>query len=516
MNKPLKLLTSLIAVCILSALILSSCTQDASPFPRSTPEEQGMDSQKLLALLEFIEKGRYNLHSLLILRNGALVLEVYYPPFRAQDKHMLFSTTKSFVSSLVGIALSEGKFQSVDQPILDFFQDTPIQNFDEAKQEIHLHDLLNMASGLTSDDGAMGESTDWAQFTLDQPMYTDPGTEFDYNSGNSHLLSAIIQKTTGMITSDYARKKLFEPLGIQDVYWAPDPAGVSQGGVGLMLTPRDMAKFGLLYLNQGIWNGRQVVPKEWIEATFQRNENEYAYQWWQTENGFSTLGYGGQYIYIFPSSGVVAAWTEADPIMTALGSIEIVEDAITQSVYSDDPLPKSDASQLLADRVKAISNPPSQAIPEPPPMAATIAGKTLRLEENTLGWQTARLDFEGDQAWLTVTTKAIPEERRFAIGLDGLYRLTAQKQVTDIGIPEPEQRNFLNPYEFNFLLGMPIDGDVAMKGEWTTDDTFIITIQDLRDYDQDWIIIKFNPPAGTITWNSFMDQFYLHMKGSLE
>ncbi len=248
-----------------------------------------MDSQKLLDFLEFIESS-YNLHSLLILRNGTLVLEVYYPPFTSQDKHMLFSVTKSFVSSLVGIAVSEGKIQGVEQPVLDYFQDLPIQNLDEAKQNIRILDLLNMTSGLTSDDEVMGESQDWAQFTLDQPMYTEFGREFDYNSGNSHLLSAIIQKTAGQTTFDFAREKLFEPLCIQDVYWAADPSGVTQGGVGLMLTPRDMAKFGLLYLNQGNWEGKQVVPADWIEASFQPNELEYAYQWWQSENARVALG----------------------------------------------------------------------------------------------------------------------------------------------------------------------------------------------------------------------------------
>lgn len=503
-------------ICLLITLCLAACSQNAGGFPRSSPEKQGMDSQALLELLKYIEGAHINLHSLLVLRNGTLVLEVYYPPFRAEDKHMLFSTTKSFVSSLVGIALSEGKFQSVDQPVLEFFQDTPIENLDEAKQKIKIVDLLNMTSGLASDDETMGESADWAQFTLNQPMYTAPGTEMDYNSGNSHLLSAIIQKTTGMTTFEYAREKLFDPLGIRDVYWAADPSGITQGGVGLMLTPCDMAKFGMLYLNQGAWKGKQVVPNEWVEASFQSNENGYAYQWWQSEYGYAALGYGGQVIHLIPSRNLILVFTAAIQIQTAIDLVDFFDTCVIESAISTESLSQNDSSQLLTEKVKTISNPPAQAVPELPAMAATIAGKTLRLEENSLGWQTVRLDFEGDQAWLSVTTTAIPEERKFAVGLDGLYRLTAQMKVEEIGIAEPEQRNFLNPYEFNFLLGMPVDGDVAMQGAWTSADTFTITVQDLRDFDRDVIFIKFDPPNGRVTWLSVMDNFYKKLNGSLE
>ncbi len=168
---------------------------------------------------------------------------------------------------------------------------------------------------------------------------------------------------------------------------------------------------------------------------------------------------------------------------------------------------------MLAEKVNAIANPPAQPVPEPPAMAASIDGKLLRLDENPLGWQTARLDFEGDQATLTVSTTSIPDERQFDVGLDGLYRLTDQKLVETIGIPKPYQRNFLNPYEFNFLLGMPVDGAVAMKGEWTAEDIFIITVQDTRDFDRERLSFKFKPPVVTVTWNSEIDGFYLPLKG---
>lgn len=318
-----------------------------------------------------------------------------------------------------------------------------------------------------------------------------------------------------MTTFEYAQEKLFGPLGIKNVFWDADPSGVTQGGIGLMLTPRDMAKLGVLYLNQGKWHGKQVVPASWIEASTQRNANEYAYQWWQNENGFTALGHAGQFIFMIPAQDIVMVTTAALPGTTFLDPLYFV-DMILLAVKSDEPLPQSAAEQELAERIEEIANPLAKEVPEFPQMAASIEGKTLILDENPGGWKTARLDFEGDQAWLTVTTDADPEERKFAIGLDGIYRKTEQKALINPGIAENEKRTFLNPYELNFLLGMPIDGAVAMKGEWTFKDEFTLTVQDLRDYDREMLSFRFTSPDVLIFWRSHMDGSILSVRGKIE
>lgn len=524
MRKISHTINKILSICLLILIFLPGCSQvrelinpaSAAPFPRSTPEEQGMDSQVLLEMLNFLEKGKYNIHSILVLRNGNLVLEVYFPPFGPQDKHMLFSATKSFVSALVGIAIHEGKIGSVDQLMLDTFQDDKIKNLDERKQNIRILDLLNMTSGLLADDMAMGESADWAQFTLDQPMDFEPGAYMDYNSGNSQLLAEIVERATGKPAAQYAQEMLFEPLGIKDVYWQNDPSGATEGGVGLMLAPRDMAKFGLLYLNQGQWEGNQIVPAEWITASTQKNENAYAYQWWQVGDSYVAEGWGGQYIFVNPQQGLVLVFTSALPINSMFLGEFLADQMISQAVKSEQPLPESPASKELEEKVKAIANPVVKELPELPTMAEAVNGETLHLDDNPLGWQTARLDFEGDHAWLTVTTAASPGEQKFAIGLDGVYRMTELAKVEEMSLPEPEQRNFLNPYEFNFLLGMPVDGAVAMKGDWTREDWFTLTVQDTRDFDREIIKFYYSPPVGQIEWLSEMDQIYMRLSGKFE
>ncbi len=209
----------------------------------STPEEQGMGSAALAKLVDY--GATHELESMLIVRHGAIVAEAYYAPFRAGVKHRMNSATKSVIGTLVAIALKEGCLSSTDQRAVDFFADRTIANLDDRKRAITIQNLLDMTSGLSwtepLGDGrpqsmiAMERSADWTQFVLDQPMTAGPGTTFNYSSGNPHLLSAILTKATGESALDYARERLFGPLGISDVFWRQDPQGLSIGGFGLFL-----------------------------------------------------------------------------------------------------------------------------------------------------------------------------------------------------------------------------------------------------------------------------------------
>ena len=222
-----------------------------------------MSSERLARLVEF---GASNdIDSVLVTRHGRIVLEASYAPFRAGLKHRFYSATKSVTSTLIGMALADGRLDSTDHKVVDFFADRTIANLDDAKKAITVQHLLDMTSGLAWQEGvnggaesyiAMARSPDWQQFILDRPMATPPGSRFYYNTGNSHLLSAILGKVTGRSTLDYARERLFGPLGIDDVLWRVDPQGVSNGGNDLYLQPRDMAKIGYLWLRGGAVGGQ--------------------------------------------------------------------------------------------------------------------------------------------------------------------------------------------------------------------------------------------------------------------
>ncbi len=202
----------------------------------STPEAQGMDSEVLARAFDYIRQNRIPIHSLLIVRNGYVVLDAYFYPFQEGQVHDGASMTKSITSTLIAIAIGEHKLSSVRQPTLSVFPGRNVANRDERKDRMTVEDLLTMTSGLDChvDHGEitlreMMQSKDWVQFMLDRPMVAEPGSKFEYCSGGMHLLSGIVSETTGSSELEFARRELFQPLGIEDVIWPSDPQGVSTG-----------------------------------------------------------------------------------------------------------------------------------------------------------------------------------------------------------------------------------------------------------------------------------------------
>jgi CubicO group peptidase (beta-lactamase class C family) len=287
----------------------------------SSPEEQGMDSEKLTRMLDAIQEQKLGLHGLLVIRNGYIVSETYFGSFQQDTRHDLYSVTKSFVSTLIGIALDKGYIDSTDQRVVDFFPGETFASLDEQKQAMTLEDVLTMRTGLDWDEGDTAYrdlyiSPDWVQHMLDMPMVAPPGSQFNYCSGCSHLLSAILQQTTGMNPRDFADKNLFKPLGIDNLRWESNPAGIPIGGWGLQLTPREMAKLGYLFLHNGLWDGQQIVSAQWVEnATRSHTGTDgdlgYGYQWWTAPSlgAYTALGLYGQTIMVIPGSELVIVTT---------------------------------------------------------------------------------------------------------------------------------------------------------------------------------------------------------------
>ena len=282
------------------------------------PEELGMDGSQLSELSEYIDENDVEIHSVLVIKDGYLVAEYYFNDFDKDIPHIQYSVTKSFVSALVGIALEEGYIESLDQTLEDFFPEYSYK--DEITKEISLKNILTMRTGLgwsESNPGYSGlmNADDAVAYMVNLPMIAKPGEQFAYCSGCSFLLSAIVAETTGMNTADYAQKKLFDPLGIDQPAWETVANGISNGGWGLFLTPREMAKFGFLYLNEGYWDGEQIIPAEWVQASSGPGLKadqyaDYGYQWWISSEGYySAQGLYGQAIFVIPENDMVVVMT---------------------------------------------------------------------------------------------------------------------------------------------------------------------------------------------------------------
>ncbi|HMN29243.1 MAG TPA: serine hydrolase, partial [Caldilineaceae bacterium] len=370
----------------------------------STPEEQGIDAAKLAAGLLAIRQQGMNLHSVLIVRNGVVVLDAAFYPYDGKAVHDVASVTKSIMTTLIGIAADQGKL-TLDDPLLSFFPDRTIANRDARKERITVRHLASMTSGLdctaANDEQTLQEmqqSPDYVQFTLDRKMISEPGQHFVYCSPGMHLLSAILQQATGMAALAFAQQNLFQPLGIEDVIWPSDAQGYNHGWGDLHLHPRDMAKIGYLWLNHGEWAGKQIVSRAWVDNSVKTQiktggDDDYGYGWWIVgdEGEYAAIGRGGQRIQVWPAINTIL-------VMTGGGiDIDDIEPLLSPAfVDMNKPLPANPAgvAQLEA-AINAVAQPPAPKPVAPlPAIAKQITGKTYVFEPNPLDIEQLSVSFD--------------------------------------------------------------------------------------------------------------------------
>ena len=302
------------------------------------PDAMGLRAETL-GEMETLLRSRYrHVNGVLVVRRGYVVFEWYRPGYDARDTHNVASVTKSVMSALVGIAIEAGYVRSVDQKILEFFPEYVTGAGDTQKRTLTLKHLLSMTAPIAWTTGAWGyeplnrlrRQRDWVTYILDLLGREGQLGRFQYSSVCPHLISAILSRTTGRCAREFANERLFRPLGMaeipdhdmmsfqrDDVFgknvtgWIKDPGGITTGGWGLTITPRDMARFGFLYLNHGTWDNTPVIPEAWIDESTTQNANGYGYYWWLRGEGstfsYSAAGSGGNLICCVPGKDLVVA-----------------------------------------------------------------------------------------------------------------------------------------------------------------------------------------------------------------
>ncbi|HMN58995.1 MAG TPA: serine hydrolase [Anaerolinea sp.] len=437
--------------CLLLMLLVSGCAPVKSvmasvPEPaawptagwqRSTPEAQGMDSTLLASMLEDLAANHTNLYSVQVVRNGMVVAEAYMHPYTGDTRVHVQSITKSVIGMLAGRAIALGLLKGEDESLASFFPGRVFANDSPEKQSIRLSHLLSMTSGLdcqefTTTGPKMEQSSGWVQFMLDLPVTSKPGTKFNYCNGNAHLLSAILEKVTGMTAREFANRELFAPLGIPAVDaadWGADPKGYSIGGYGLHLTPADLAKLALLSLQDGRWEGRQLLPAGWVGKSTTRwidkgDGSGYGYMWtvYPKLGRYAALGLGGQQIHVYPAKNLIVVVTAGLPAYTEAPEVEkMLAEYILPAVKSDRTLAENpEGVARLQAAVEQAAN-PIRPMGDLPTVALDISGSTYTFDENPYGWQTLQLVFAqgADAARL-----AFNGTTGIQIGLDNLYRLS--------------------------------------------------------------------------------------------
>lgn len=431
----------------LVALLVLAAPGFAADLPRSSPEAQGVASPAVLAFAEAADKSIDSLHSVMIVRHGHVVAEGWWAPYAAETPHMLFSLSKSFTATAVGMAVAEGKL-SVDDELLKLFPDDAPKSPGAQLKGMRVSDLLRMATGHQTEPARKADEA-WSKTFLAHPVPFKPGTHFLYNTSATYMLSAAVQKTTGQTLLDYLKPRLFDPLGITNPTWEKSPQGISTGGYGLSVRTEDIAKFGQLYLQKGKWDGKQLVSEAWVaEATARQVANGsspksdwdqgYGYQFWRSRHGaYRGDGAFGQYCVVLPEQDAVIAITSGVRDMQAV--LNLVWDKLLPGFKPSPLAPDEETQKKLENTLKGLT----MRLPEGKGTPAKVAGKTYTFPANPQKLESISLTDDG----MTVVAKVGGTERRIACG-SGSWKAGRA------------------------AWGRQSEQPAAAAGAWTADDTF--------------------------------------------
>jgi CubicO group peptidase (beta-lactamase class C family) len=442
--------------------------QSQNHFKKSLPEEQGLNSEVFADAIQKLKEDGTNIHSLLVIKNNRLVVDVAFYPFNNNYVHDLASVTKSQIALLIGIAIDKQFIQHENIPILTYFPE--YKNTNDTLQKVTIKDLLNMSSGFDcgKEPGEkelydMRNTDDWAAFMLRLPFVSLPDEAFSYCSGNFYLLAEILQRATKMTCHQFAEKYLFKPLNFGKTYWPKNDKGVNYGWGDLHISIYDFAKIGVLILNEGEWNGKQIISKEWIKkiqpAHKAKGTESYGYGWWfdsENPDGIQAMGRGGQRIFIYRKSKMIVATFGG-------GGYD--------SGYLDDPAFKAlkeyekgeKQNTALQQQIIKASLPDTQWLTNTK-LPEEHLNKTFLLDKNELGIKSIR--FKKNKMNYSLSIHSIDNSKEtHPLTLDGKINLSKER-----------------------TFGLPM----ALKGKWA-DDMLYIEYNRLTRIENFNLTIQFKP-----------------------
>ena len=442
----------------------------APALSRSTPESQGISSAAILSFVQAADSAIDGMNSFMLLRHGRVVAEGWWDPYDARTPHVLYSLSKSFTSTAVGLAIADGKL-SLDDEVLKFFPEEAPAQPSANLRAMRVRDLLRMSTGHVTEPALFGQvdssmrSASWVKRFFAHPVVYKPGTHFLYNSPATYMLSAIVQKVTGQTVLDYLQPRLFEPLGIERPTWVQSPEGINAGAYGLSVRTEDIARFGQLYLQKGQWNGKQLIPAAWVEeATARQTSNGssprsdwdqgYGYQFWQSRHGYRGDGAFGQYMLVLPKYDAVVAITSGVRDMQSV--MNLVWDKLLPEMQSSPVAEDAAAHRALTTRLAGLTMHTPAGSPTSP-RAKAISGKWYQLADNPRGLRAVALDLSSKSPALLVRTATF--ETRTPLGLGSWARTTP---------------GFANGIER--MLSVNARPQVAASGAWTADSVFRVKL----------------------------------------
>ena len=414
--------TSRFAACVVLSVCFSiSAHAQVGDLPRSSPEAQGVSSARIAAFLDSVMAiPDAEVHHLVLLRHGSVIAELHPRPFLPTDGHTLFSCSKTFVAAAVGIAVGEGRLKVSDK-VISFFPDELPDCVSPRLANLSVRDLLTMTSGFVPTDSVRQHSLYWVRDYLARPFAAQPGERFAYDSMDTYLLSAIIGKVAGMPLLDYLRPRLFAPLGIDSLNWESSPEGESCGGWGLYLQAESMAKFGQCLLQKGLYNGRQIIPSDWVEHMMSVHVPTigYGYQMWTCAHPRTMRADGlhGQFIIVMPDEDMVCAITQCITAAAPGNCEQAYLFNLVCPYVSSSPLPESADYKTLKDKLSrhSIAMPSGEA-----KVCKLKIGEHVDIllpSDNLMGWKSLSIRQNVKSLTMTVTDtlgRIVPIECAFS------------------------------------------------------------------------------------------------------
>jgi CubicO group peptidase (beta-lactamase class C family) len=433
-----------------------------SSLPRTSPETQGISSKAIQDFLKAINASGINWHSFMLLRHGNVVAEGWWKPFDAAYKHTLYSLSKSFTSTAIGLLVKDGKLR-VDDPVISFFPDELPADISDNLKQMKVKHLLTMNTG--HGDDTMPKLRDakdktWTKVFLEQPVTFEPGSHFLYNTGATYMLGAIVYKVSGQTLEEFLKPRLFQPLGIEGYDWETSPQGLNTAGYGLRVKTEDIAKFGQLYLQKGKWNGTNILTDEWVdEATRYQTKSQdgngdwaqgYGYQFWRCKPGFYRGdGAFGQFCIVMPEQDAVLAITSEswdmqksmttvwENLLPAMQAVSLPENQTEFAAL------KKDLNNLVLPVAK------SAVIPS---LFSKYNGKKFKLDTNEYG--AVEMQFKFSKDGCIMTTKTAKGETSIQFGWE---KWLTNKSTMD--------------YPFPVAGRLHVPSKIAATAAWINDNT---------------------------------------------
>jgi len=480
--------------------------QNIDRLPRSIPEQEGVSSSGIIDFLNAIDTGRQEIHSFMFLRHGKVIAEGWWDPYGPDFKHLLYSASKTFTATAVGLAASENKLKLTDK-VVSFFPYSLPDSIGTNIRELTVQNLLTMSVGQDPAGMGAGSEEDWiTAFLKNEPVHK-PGTVFLYNNMATFMLSAIVQQVTGQAIFDYLKPRIFDPLSIRGADWDKNPQGINLGMIGLRLHTEDLAKFGQLLMQNGKWNNKQLIPESWVkEATsfkiesaggsdrLSKDKNDwtqgYCYQMWRGRNNSVRLdGMAGQFVVLFPDRDAIVVFTAN--ARNTQDELNLVHNYLLPAIKSGKSIPSDPGSynELQKKQSTLMLKPQSSQVQEPE-LAKRISGREFILQENDYQIQSVYFTFkEGECSF------AIKRNNQVSVIKAGLgsWKMTNSKTTSLLAPPRPASKSI----DANYNVLQPVI-KAGTSYLWSDPNTLEITARFIEEsLGTQEIVCRFSVTAGS-------------------